>query len=47
MAAKLSAVQLKDRGNAAFSVKDYALAESLYSDALNIDPNMHILYSNR
>ncbi|WWC89605.1 uncharacterized protein L201_004530 [Kwoniella dendrophila CBS 6074] len=38
---------IKAEANKAFSAKDYTLASKLYSDAIEIDGNNHVLYSNR
>ena len=38
---------LKDQGNKAFQAKDYDKAIELFSQALEIDPNNHVLWSNR
>jgi tetratricopeptide (TPR) repeat protein len=39
--------QLQEAGNAAFKVSNFALAVTHYTDAIDIDPKSHILYSNR
>ena len=39
--------QLKDQGNKAFAAKDYDKAIDLFSQAIAIDPQNHVLYSNR
>ncbi|WVQ82393.1 hypothetical protein IAT38_004521 [Cryptococcus sp. DSM 104549] len=41
------AVALKAEANKAFAAKDFATASKLYSDALALDPQNHVLYSNR
>ena len=38
---------LKDQGNKAFQAKDYDTAITLFSQAIELDPNNHVLYSNR
>ncbi|TFY59377.1 hypothetical protein EVJ58_g5817, partial [Rhodofomes roseus] len=38
---------LKDQGNKAFQAKDYDKAIDLFSQAIAIDPNNHVLFSNR
>ncbi|KAK6520028.1 Hsp90 cochaperone [Arthrobotrys conoides] len=38
---------LKAQGNAAFSAKDFPKAIDLFSQAIEIDPTNHVLYSNR
>ncbi|RVD87017.1 uncharacterized protein DFL_005266 [Arthrobotrys flagrans] len=38
---------LKAQGNAAFSAKDFPKAIDLFSQAIEIDPANHVLYSNR
>ncbi|KAF8639926.1 hypothetical protein AX17_001176 [Amanita inopinata Kibby_2008] len=38
---------LKDQGNKAFAAKDYDKAIDLFSQALAIDPQNHVLWSNR
>ncbi|KAF8450887.1 activator of Hsp70 and Hsp90 chaperone [Boletus edulis BED1] len=38
---------LKDQGNKAFVAKDYDKAIELFTAAIAIDPNNHVLYSNR
>ena len=38
---------LKDQGNKAFAAKDYDAAIDLFTQAISIDPNNHVLYSNR
>ncbi|OHT12567.1 TPR Domain containing protein [Tritrichomonas foetus] len=44
----MSAVDnLKAQGNAAFGAKDYSKAISLYTDAIELDPDNYTLYSNR
>ena len=39
--------KLKDLGNAAYNAKDYPTAIQHFSDAIEVDPNNHFLYSNR
>ncbi|KAL6062795.1 Hsp90 cochaperone [Balamuthia mandrillaris] len=41
------AEELKSRGNEAFKAQDYTLAVRCYTEALQHDPNNHLLYSNR
>ncbi|OCF38498.1 stress-induced-phosphoprotein 1 [Kwoniella heveanensis CBS 569] len=41
------AATIKAEANKAFSAKDYVTAAKLYSDAIAIDPENHVLYSNR
>lgn len=38
---------LKNQGNKAFQAKDYATAISLFTKAIELDSNNHVLYSNR
>ena len=38
---------LKDQGNKAFQAKDYDKAIDLFSQALELDPNNFVLWSNR
>jgi tetratricopeptide (TPR) repeat protein len=44
---KTKAQALKEKANAAYGRKDYTEALKLYSDALKLDPENHILLSNR
>ena len=44
---KQQAEEYKDRGNAAFKDKDHDSAIRYYSMAVDIDPDNHVLYSNR
>ena len=37
----------KDQGNKAFAAKDWVKAIELFSKALDLDPNNHVLWSNR
>lgn len=39
--------KLKAEGNAAFAAKDFDKAISFFTQAIEIDPNNHVLYSNR
>lgn len=43
----MSADELKAQGNAAFQAKDFDKAIDLFSQAINVDPSNHVLYSNR
>ena len=38
---------LKDRGNKAFAAKDYDSAIGFFTQAIALDPQNHVLYSNR
>lgn len=38
---------LKDQGNKAFQAKDYDKAIDLFTEALKLDPQNFVLYSNR
>jgi stress-induced-phosphoprotein 1 len=38
---------LKNEGNQAFTAKDYDQAIALFSQAIEIDPDNAVLYSNR
>ena len=38
---------LKDEGNKAFAAKDYDKAIGLFSQAIELDPSNHVLWSNR
>ena len=39
--------ELKDQGNKAFQAKDYDTAISLFTKAIELDPQNHVLFSNR
>ncbi|KAI5810406.1 hypothetical protein BZA77DRAFT_271664 [Pyronema omphalodes] len=39
--------ELKAKGNAAFAAKDFDTAISFFTQAIDIDPTNHVLYSNR
>ena len=39
--------QLKSQGNAALQAEKYADAVKFYTEAIELDPSNHILYSNR
>ncbi|KAH0613497.1 uncharacterized protein H6S33_005383 [Morchella sextelata] len=39
--------KLKAEGNAAFAAKDFDKAISLFTQAIEVDPSNHVLYSNR
>ena len=41
------AIALKDKGNKAFAAKNYDEAIDLFSQAIALDPQNHVLYSNR
>lgn len=43
----MSADELKNKGNAALQSEKYDEAIKFYSEAINLDPQNHILYSNR
>ncbi|BFZ55448.1 Hsp90 cochaperone [Savitreella phatthalungensis] len=43
----MSAADLKAKGNAAFSAKDFPTAIDFFSQAIQVDPQNHVLYSNR
>lgn len=43
----LQAASLKAEANKAFAAKDYTTAVKLYSDGIALDPQNHVLYSNR
>ena len=38
---------LKDQGNKAFAAKDYDKAIDFFSQAIALDPQNHVLWSNR
>lgn len=42
-----AALEAKNKGNDAFSKKNYDEAVKHFTDAINLDPNNHVLYSNR
>ena len=39
--------ELKDQGNKAFQAKDYDTAINLFTEAIELDPQNHVLFSNR
>ena len=39
--------ELKDQGNKAFQAKDYDAAIDLFTKAIELDPQNHVLFSNR
>ena len=39
--------ELKDQGNKAFQAKDYDVAIDLFTKAIELDPQNHVLFSNR
>lgn len=41
------AEQLKEQGNKAFSAGDFPLAVTLFTQAIELAPTNHVLYSNR
>ncbi|KAL9250817.1 Hsp70-Hsp90 organizing protein 2-like protein [Drosera capensis] len=43
----MSADDFKSKGNAAFAAGDYAAAIAYFTDAINLSPTNHVLYSNR
>lgn len=43
----MSAADLKAKGNAAFSAKDFTTAIDFFSQAIEVDAANHVLYSNR
>ena len=43
----MSAEELKAKGNAAFSALQYPEAVEFFTQAIAIDGNNHVLYSNR
>jgi stress-induced-phosphoprotein 1 len=42
-----AALEAKNKGNAAFSAGNYQDAVKHFSEAISLDPNNHVLYSNR
>lgn len=44
---KTHANELKDEGNEAFAAGDNEKAILLYTQAIGVDPDNHVLYSNR
>lgn len=44
---KLFSEKLKEQGNEAFQSNDLETAINYYSQAIDIDPDNHVLYSNR
>lgn len=43
----MSADELKAKGNAAFSAKNFPEAIDWFTQGINVDGNNHVLYSNR
>lgn len=43
----MQANELKDQGNKAFQAKDYGTAITLFTKAIELDPQNHVLFSNR
>lgn len=43
----LMADALKEQGNKAFQARDYDKAIDFFTQAINIDPKNHVLWSNR
>lgn len=43
----MSVDDLKTKGNKAFSAKNFDEAIDLFSQAIQLDPSNHVLYSNR
>jgi tetratricopeptide (TPR) repeat protein len=41
------ALEAKNKGNAAFAQKDYQEALKYFTEAINLEPSNHVLYSNR
>lgn len=44
---RMSAEELKSKGNAFFSAKQYQEAVGAFTEAIAVDPNNHVLFSNR
>lgn len=40
-------IEAKEKGNAAFNKKDFKEAVKYFSEAIELDPSNHVLYSNR
>lgn len=47
MSARQKAEACKEKGNKAFTAKNFDLAIKNYSDAIVIDPSNHVYFSNR
>ncbi|GJQ15201.1 hypothetical protein GpartN1_g6992.t1 [Galdieria partita] len=47
MAQDTKAIEAKNRGNAAFAAKEFEKAIEAFSEAIQYDPDNHVLYSNR
>lgn len=47
MSSSTSIEDLKNKGNEAFGKENYEEAITYFTQALELDPNNHILYSNR
>lgn len=43
----MSAADLKAQGNSAFAAKDFPTAIKFFTQAIEVDPSNHVLYSNR